>query len=163
MVSWYWWAQGKYGGSEGKESACNAGHPGSIPGLRRSPGEGNATPSSILAWRIPWTEEPGWAWAIVHWITKSWTWLSNQYYYYYRGTSGSWPWVGLPGIQEIVPWTTSEPRLMQDLTEEIAQDSQWPPQLHSIHNRTHCPGDKTHSLCLMCSHRPGRLAFLILI
>ena len=29
-----------------------------IPGLGRSPGEGNG-PSSILAWRIPWTEEPG--------------------------------------------------------------------------------------------------------
>ena len=28
-----------------------------IPELGRSPGGGNATPSSILAWRIPWTEE----------------------------------------------------------------------------------------------------------
>ena len=27
-----------------KESACNAGHPGSIPGLGRSPGEGNSNP-----------------------------------------------------------------------------------------------------------------------
>ena len=32
---------------------------GSIPGLERSPGEGMATLSSILARRIPWTEEPG--------------------------------------------------------------------------------------------------------
>ena len=32
---------------------------GSIPGLGRSPGEGMATHSSILVWRIPWTEEPG--------------------------------------------------------------------------------------------------------
>ena len=32
---------------------------GLIPGLGRSPGEGMATHSSILAWRIPWTEEPG--------------------------------------------------------------------------------------------------------
>ena len=32
---------------------------GSIPGSGRSPGGGNATHSSILAWRIPWTEEPG--------------------------------------------------------------------------------------------------------
>ena len=32
---------------------------GSIPGLGRSPGEGIATHSSILAWKIPWTEEPG--------------------------------------------------------------------------------------------------------
>ena len=30
-----------FGGSNGKETACNAGDPGSIPGLGRSPGEGN--------------------------------------------------------------------------------------------------------------------------
>ena len=33
-----------YGGSDGKESAYNAGDLGSIPGLRRSSGEGNGTP-----------------------------------------------------------------------------------------------------------------------
>ena len=32
------------GGSDGKESACNAGDPGSIPGLGRSPGKGNSCP-----------------------------------------------------------------------------------------------------------------------
>ena len=32
------------GGSDGKESACSAGDPGSIPGLGRSPGEGNGNP-----------------------------------------------------------------------------------------------------------------------
>ena len=32
---------------------------GSTPGLGRSRGEGMATHSSILAWRITWTEEPG--------------------------------------------------------------------------------------------------------
>ena len=42
-----------------KESACNAGYPGSIPGSRRLPTEGHATHSSTLAWRISWTEEPG--------------------------------------------------------------------------------------------------------
>ena len=47
------------GGSDGKESACNAGDPGSSLGSGRSPGEGNATHSSILAQRIPWIEEPG--------------------------------------------------------------------------------------------------------
>ena len=47
------------GSSDGKESACNAGDSGSIPGSRRSPREGIATHSSILAWKIPWTEEPG--------------------------------------------------------------------------------------------------------
>ena len=47
------------GGSDGKASAYNAGDLGLIPGLGRSPGEGNGNPSSILAWKIPWMEEPG--------------------------------------------------------------------------------------------------------
>ena len=34
-------------------------HEGSVSGLGRSPGRGMATHSSILAWRIPWKEEPG--------------------------------------------------------------------------------------------------------
>ena len=46
---------GCLGGSAGKESTCNVGDLGSIPGLGRSPGEGNGYPLSILAWRIPWT------------------------------------------------------------------------------------------------------------
>ena len=46
-------------GSVGKESACNAGDPGSIPGSGRSLGKGDAIHSSILAQRMPWTEEPG--------------------------------------------------------------------------------------------------------
>ena len=32
---------------------------GSIPGFERSPEEGTATHFNILAWRIPWTKEPG--------------------------------------------------------------------------------------------------------
>ena len=47
------------GGSDGKEFTCNAGDLVLIPGLGRSSGEGMATHSNILAWRIPWTEEPG--------------------------------------------------------------------------------------------------------
>ena len=42
-----------------KESACNAGDMGSIPGSGRSPGEGNGNPPQILAWKIPWAGEPG--------------------------------------------------------------------------------------------------------
>ena len=40
-------------------SAGNIRDTGSIPGSERSPEEGMVTRSSILAWRIPWTEEPG--------------------------------------------------------------------------------------------------------
>ena len=50
----YW---GFPGSSYGEESACNAGDLDSNPGSRKSPEEGNGN-SSILAWRIPQTEEP---------------------------------------------------------------------------------------------------------
>ena len=51
--------RGFRGGSGGKESARNVGDPGSIPGQYDPLEKGMATHSSILAWRIPWTEEPG--------------------------------------------------------------------------------------------------------
>ena len=46
-------------GSVDKESACNVGDPGLIPGSGRFPEEETATRSSKLAWRIPRTEKPG--------------------------------------------------------------------------------------------------------
>ena len=48
-----------FGGSVSKEFPCKVGDLDSIPGLGRSPGKEMATHSSVLAWRIPWTEEPG--------------------------------------------------------------------------------------------------------
>ena len=51
-----------YHSSDGKKSGCNAGDPALIPGSGRSAWEGQvalATHSSLLVWRIPWTEEPG--------------------------------------------------------------------------------------------------------
>ena len=47
------------GGSDSKASVYNAGEPGLIHGLRRSPGEGKAIYFRTIAWKIPWTEEPG--------------------------------------------------------------------------------------------------------
>ena len=58
------------GGSDGKESACNARDPGSIPGWGISLEKEMATHSSILAWRTPWTEEHGG-------LEKSHTWLRD--------------------------------------------------------------------------------------
>ena len=46
------------GGSDGKESACSAGDPGSAPGLGRSPGEGNGYPLPYSCGRNPRKEEP---------------------------------------------------------------------------------------------------------
>ena len=45
----------QYGGSDGKESACSAGDLGSIPGLGRTPGEGNGYP-------LPWGHRVGHDW-----------------------------------------------------------------------------------------------------
>ena len=45
-------------GSASKESAYNVGDLGSIPGQEDPLEKGMATHSSILAWRIPWTEDP---------------------------------------------------------------------------------------------------------
>ena len=47
------------GGSVVKNLPANAENASLIPGLRIFPQEGKATHSSILAWEIPWTEEPG--------------------------------------------------------------------------------------------------------
>ena len=46
------------GGSDGKASAYNVGDQGSIPGWEDLLEKETATPSSILAWKIPWMEEP---------------------------------------------------------------------------------------------------------
>ena len=45
-------------GSSGKESACNAGNLGSIPGLK-DPQEKEMSTYSYFCWKIPWTEDPG--------------------------------------------------------------------------------------------------------
>ena len=59
------------GGSDSKESACNSGDLGSIPGWEDPLDEGMVTHSSILVWRIP-MDRGAW-WAIVHAAAKSWT------------------------------------------------------------------------------------------
>jgi len=55
--------------SAGKESACSVGDLGSIPGLRRSPGEGNDNPLQYSCLENP-MERRAW-WAIVHGVTES--------------------------------------------------------------------------------------------
>ena len=55
-------------GSAGKESACNVGDLGSIPGLRRSPGEGKGYPLQYSGLENS---------RIVHEVAKSWTQLRD--------------------------------------------------------------------------------------
>ena len=56
------------GGSDSKESACNAQDPGSIPGLGRSPGEGNGYPLQYSC--LENSMDRGAWWATVHGVTK---------------------------------------------------------------------------------------------
>ena len=62
------------GGSDGKASVCNAGDLGLIPGLGRSPGEGNGSPLQYSYLENPMDREA--LWATVLGVAKSWTRLS---------------------------------------------------------------------------------------
>ena len=63
------------GGSNNKESACNVGDPGSIPGLGRSPGEGNGYPLQYSCLENPMDRRA--CQATVHGVAKSRTRQSN--------------------------------------------------------------------------------------
>ena len=54
--------------SVGKEYVCNAGDPGSVPGLGRSPGEGNGNPLQYSCLENPM--DGGAWWAIVHGVAE---------------------------------------------------------------------------------------------
>ena len=63
------------GGSVGKESVCNSGDPGSIPGLGRSPGEGSGNPLQYSC--LENSMDRGAWWATVHGVTESQAHLSD--------------------------------------------------------------------------------------
>ena len=63
------------GGLDGKESACNSGDLGSIPGLERFPGGGHGNPLQCSGRESP--RDRGAWWATVHGVAKSWTQLSD--------------------------------------------------------------------------------------
>ena len=67
--------------SNSKESACNAGDQGSIPGLGRSPGEGNGNSLQYSCLENP-MDKGAWQ-ATVHRVTKSQTPLSNQHFHFH--------------------------------------------------------------------------------
>ena len=60
------------GGSDSKESTCNAGDPGSIPGSGRSPGGGNGYPLQY-SYLENSMNKGAWLWGTVHGVTKSQT------------------------------------------------------------------------------------------
>ena len=61
--------------TDGKESACSAGDPGSIPRLERTPGEKNGNQLQYSCLENPKDRE-AW-WARLHGVTKSWTQLND--------------------------------------------------------------------------------------
>ena len=69
-----WWCFS--GGSDGKESACNVGDLGSIPGLGRSPGEENGYPLQYSCMEIS-MDRGAWQAIAFHGVAKSQTWLRN--------------------------------------------------------------------------------------
>ena len=71
------------GGSAGKESACNVGNLGSIPGLGRSPEEGNSYPLQYSGLENSMD-------CIVHGVTKSQTRLTTEQQGERRYHVGSW-------------------------------------------------------------------------
>ena len=83
--------------SAGKESTCNAGDLGSIPGLGRSPGEGKGYPHQDSGLENS-------MYCIVHGVAKTWTWLSDFHFtslLLWRGWWGDTSHLaleGLPGI-----------------------------------------------------------------
>ena len=79
---------GFHSGSNGKKPACNEGDLGSIPGLGRSPGRGNGY---LLQYYCLKNSMNRGAWyATVHGVTKSWTWLSD--FYFFRNIT-MWEWI----------------------------------------------------------------------
>ena len=64
--------------SDGTEFACNAGDPGSIPGLGRYPGEGNGNPLQYSC--LENSMDRGAWWATVHGVAKSQTQLSDLHF-----------------------------------------------------------------------------------
>ena len=63
------------GGSDSKETACDVGDLDSLPGLGRSPAEGNGYPLQYSCLGNPMNR--GAWWATAHGVAKSWTWLSD--------------------------------------------------------------------------------------
>ena len=70
------------GDSDDKEFACNAGEPGSIPGLGRSSGEGNGNPLQYSCLENP-MDRGSWQ-ATVHGVAKSQAQLSNNTHFHFR-------------------------------------------------------------------------------
>ena len=92
------------GGSAGEKSACNAGDLGSIPGLGRSPGEGNSYPLQYSGLQNSVD-------CIVHGVAKSWTRLSDCHL---ESTQMSFLSCSSGGEMSEMAFTGLKPKCLQD-------------------------------------------------
>ena len=76
-----------------------------------------ATHSSILAWRIPWTEEPGGA--TLHGVAKNWTWLSDKHFYFHW----LWPiiWLGSQVLGRYMIWKWWQENMRRGMKLELSE------------------------------------------
>ena len=109
-------------GSAGKESTCNAGDLGLIPGLERSPGEGKGYPLLYCG-----LENPIDCMCIVHGVTKSWTRLSGFHFHFAQCNPVL---VCLSLSLQWLPMTLKSESLSSSLQGPISSGSWQPPWLH---------------------------------
>ena len=123
------------GGSAGKESACNAVDLSSVPGLGRSPGEGNSYP-------LQYSSQENFMDCIVHGVTKSQTWLSDFHLKAVRGTKTS-----------EMEWETATGLCngMDDLCEAISFHSDFQETKRNLCPTSHSSLLKAPSMCLFSS------------
>ena len=97
------------GGSNGKETACNVGDPGLIPGLGRSAGEGSGY--SLQYSCLKNSMDRGTWWATVHGVTESQTQLSNVYLFFIWPPHPSSPVRNSPASNSLLRWPIQSPSL----------------------------------------------------
>ena len=124
----YIYIYGFPGGTIGKELACQCKRHKSqgfnpwVGKIRRSPGGGNGNHSSILAWRIPWTEESVGLQSVgSQRVRHDWSNLAHMHTYIYTcllcqvlvatfRIFSCGMWTLSCGIWDLVPWAEIEPR-----------------------------------------------------
>ena len=120
----------------GKESACQAGDAGSVPGSGRSPGGGRDNPLQYSCLENP-MDRGAW-WATVHSVTKNWTQLSNQHLHFpqvtpfYREESKY--------FGELRYFCKVTKSLSESESRSVVSNSLWPQWLYSSWNS---PGHNT--------------------
>ena len=124
------------------ESACNAGDPGSVPGLGRSPGEGNGNP---LQYSCLGNHMDRGAWrAAIHGIAKSWTRCVTDFHFHFFTFRLENMMTEIRNLMGLPRW-----RSVSQLSRSVLSDSLWPHEPQ--HARLPCPSSTPGACLLSCS------------